>query len=66
MRAAAATALGNFGDKRAVTPLLELVFDDVAEVRAASVEALGQLRDKRAVEYVVEALKDQEVFVQFK
>jgi len=55
VRAAAAQALGDWGDVQAVEPLLELVQDEDPEVRRQVVEALGYLKDERAVEPLLNA-----------
>ena len=52
-RRAAAEALGQLGDKRAVEPLIAALQDDVENVRQAAAEALGQLGDERAVEPLI-------------
>ena len=55
VRAAAAQALGDWGDVQAVEPLLELVQDEDPEVRRQVVEALGYLQDERALEPLLSA-----------
>jgi HEAT repeat protein len=55
VRAAAAQALGDWGDVQAVEPLLELVQDEDPEVRRQVVEALGYLKDERALEPLLNA-----------
>src|SRR6266699_3038998 len=55
VRAAAAQALGDWGDVQAVEPLLELVQDEDPEVRRQVVEAIGYLQDERALEPLLNA-----------
>ena len=55
---AAAEALGNIGDKRAVEPLMEAVYSNAA----ASV-ALGKIGDPVAIPRLVEALSSWETYV---
>jgi HEAT repeat protein len=58
-RATAAYFLGQFGDARAVEPLIDLLGRDASnKVRDSAAYALGELRDKRAVDALVAALKD--------
>jgi len=49
VRAIAAMALGNIGDKKAVKLLIPLLMDEAWEVQVAAARALGQLGDARAV-----------------
>jgi HEAT repeat protein len=63
VRRAAATALGQLKDTRAVEPLLSALHDTDSEVRRAAAEALGQLGDARAVEPLLSTLEDHEPFV---
>lgn len=49
-RAAAASALGELSDRRAIEPLLELLKDPYSIVRCAAIYSLGKLRDWQAVE----------------
>lgn len=56
-RQAAAKALGQQGDPRAVDPLLDAL-RDVAVVRGAAAEALIRLEDDRAVDPLLEVLRD--------
>jgi len=44
-----ATVLGNFGDQRAVEPLIEALHDPDPSLRFYVARALGKLRDKRAL-----------------
>lgn len=62
VRLAAAEALGEIGDARAVDPLIAVLQDDNEDVRRAAAEALGKIRDKRAVEPLLEIFKDSEVW----
>jgi HEAT repeat protein len=57
-RQAAAFALGELRDKRAVEPLILVVqTDDVYAVRTAAVTALGQIKDSRAIWILVATLR---------
>ena len=58
VRFAAACALGEVGDKRAVAPLIGVLKDAHKGVRYSVVYALGKLGDARAVEPLIAALKD--------
>jgi HEAT repeat protein len=59
VRKAAAEALGQIGDPRAVEALLaSLRNDNWRRVREAAAEALGQIGDARAVEPLLAALRD--------
>jgi hypothetical protein len=55
---AAAQALGQLGDARAVEPLLQALGDTDWNVRSAAAQALGQLGDARAVEPLAQVLGD--------
>ncbi len=57
-RQAAAQALGQVGDGRAVEPLIAALNDLDLNLRSDAAEALGKLGDKRAVEPLAVALKD--------
>jgi len=58
MQQAAAKALGQLGDTRAVEPLIAALHEDRnSNVRQAAAEALGQLGDTRAVEPLIAALR---------
>src|SRR5262249_60595727 len=60
VRAGAAMALGDLGDKRAVDPLLTLLSSAPGDsVRMAVVVALGALRDRRAIGALGILLKTQ-------
>jgi HEAT repeat protein len=56
--AAAARALGQVGDARAVEPLIATLKDSDRDVRCAAGEALGRARDARAVQPLIAALED--------
>jgi HEAT repeat protein len=53
LRRAAAEALGQLGDARAVEPLIGALGDETVSVRQAAVGALGELDDARAVEPLI-------------
>jgi len=55
VRAAAAQALGQWGNKRAVEPLLAAIQDADVEVRRAVVAALSSPKDERALEPLLTA-----------
>jgi HEAT repeat protein len=60
VRADAAMALGDLGDKRAVEPLLALLNSVPGDsVRMAAVVALGALRDRRAIGPLENLLKTE-------
>lgn len=58
LRAAAAEALKEIGDRRALEPLLKAVEDPSSRTRAEAAWALGRLRDARAVDPLIQALAD--------
>jgi len=58
VREAAADALGEIGDPRAVEPLIAALGDPDGDVREAAAEALGTIGDPRAVGPLTAALKD--------
>ncbi|MCZ6689829.1 MAG: HEAT repeat domain-containing protein [Planctomycetota bacterium] len=61
VRQFAAAALGKFGDKRAVEPLVATLWEDRSrDVREMAAEALGDIADERAVKPLVAALKDDD------
>lgn len=60
-RYAAATALGNVGDKRATTSLIAAIQDESSNIRQAVVTALGKIGDEKAVESLITALKDESI-----
>jgi aminopeptidase N len=57
VRCEAIAALGSWGGKPAVNPLLDLVEDDDMGVRRAAVGALGRTRDDRALAVLQEIFK---------
>ena len=63
VRNAAAKALGNIGDPRAIDSLIATLSDKAAFVRYAAAEALGKIGDQRAVDPLIEAAKDEDDFV---
>ena len=58
VRAAAATSLGQIGDRRATEPLINVLGDRAAQVRAAAAGALGRIGDERALESLKSLLND--------
>ena len=60
IRSAAAEALGEMGDGRAVVPLIYALKDSSWIVRYAAVKALGKIRDARALEPLKDALNDRD------
>ncbi len=58
IRQAAAQALGELGDKRAVNPLINMLDDLDPNVRSNAAQALGKLGDKRAVKPLINRLND--------
>ena len=61
---AAANALGQIKDARAVDPLLAVLKDEDWGVRLAASLALANLKDARAVDPLIAALKDEDWSVQ--
>src|SRR5688500_11977735 len=59
VRKAAAEALGEIKDVRAVEPLIAILQDIDRDVAMAAAEALGEIKDARAVEPLILALDDQ-------
>ena len=57
---AAASALGNIGDKRALDPLIATLEDEYWNVKQAAATALGNLGDKRAIRALIIALGEDE------
>jgi HEAT repeat protein len=57
-RSAAAEALGQLGDPRAVEPLLAALKDESLTLRISVLAALGTLHDKRGMDAIVATLKD--------
>ena len=64
MRQAAAVALGEINNTKAVEPLIKALRDPYPEVREAAALALGQLGDPRAADALNEALQDADQRVQ--
>jgi HEAT repeat protein len=61
VRRAAATALGEIGDRRAVAPLADLLAHDAeSEVRRAAALALGQLGGPEATARLIEAMANSD------
>ena len=60
----AAEALGNYGDRCAVDPLIQVLSDSDLEVIFAGVIALSKLRDSRAVNPLLQLLDHHEPAVQ--
>lgn len=58
MRKAAAEALGQLGDERAVEPLIELYKTSIHSVRLIAIKALGKIRDPWAIETLIAAIDD--------
>jgi HEAT repeat protein len=63
VRRAAAEALGEIGDPRAVDALLGALNDPDALLRCEAVVALGRIRDARAVPRLQVALRDEDFFM---
>ena len=68
VRSSAASALGRFGDKRAIDPLIEMLKDTDSQVRSCAAGALGgsgtnKLNDPRSVEPLIKLLKDPDISV---
>jgi len=59
VRIAAAKALGEIGDKRAVEPLIGALKDEAAYVEIEAAIALGKIGDIRAADHLVSALKSR-------
>lgn len=51
-------ALGVWGSKQSVDPLLKMLSNDDVWVRQHAIEALGNIKDPRAIEPIAERLKD--------
>ncbi len=58
-RIQAVIGMGESGDPRVVTPLIECCRDQDAEVRRHATEALHKLRSGRAVTVLIERLRDR-------
>jgi HEAT repeat protein len=63
IRAAAARALGELEDPRAVEPLIAALKDAEWRVRLAAAESLGKIGDARAVKPLIAALQDDSTLV---
>jgi HEAT repeat protein len=63
VKAAAAIALGQIGDKRAVEPLLTILNSEQPDLAYACVVALGDIGDPRAIEALVEHLKPKRLLL---
>lgn len=63
VRCAAAEALGDIKDSRAVNPLHKSLKDSEELVRTFVVEALGKLKDERAIKPLIESLNDEKMIV---
>ena len=61
VRAAAARAFGDMGDKVAVPKLLPLLRDDNGYVRSAAAEALGKLGDRTSIEPLIQILNGSQL-----
>ncbi|MCB2209826.1 HEAT repeat domain-containing protein [bacterium] len=59
VRKAAAEALGDLGDTRAVLPLVAALSDNNSDVRREAVEALRELGDSKAVQPIIATLADE-------
>jgi len=60
VRGAAATALGQLGDPRAVNPLIRALNDSDGGVRGATATALGQIGDTHAVNPLITVIQNDE------
>jgi HEAT repeat protein len=58
VRKAAAKALGQIGDARAIEPLIAALKGHIGEVQKAAASSLAMIRDARAVEPLIAVLKD--------
>jgi HEAT repeat protein len=58
IRLDAARALGETGDQRAVSPLIDALKDADSGIRVAAADALGIIGDANAVDPLIAALKD--------
>lgn len=63
-----AEVLGKIGDKRAVKPLLKLLYNKNQNkyVRGHIIEVLGKIGDERAIEPLIKALDDKYIYVRLK
>lgn len=60
MRQAAAAALGQIGDTRALKPLVGALHDQSSDVGQAAAEALGQIGDPRALPHLERVAREDE------
>lgn len=60
VRARAAKALGDFGDQRAIDPLIKALQDKDVWVRENVVNALGQIGEERVISPLMEVLRDED------
>ncbi len=60
MRYDAALLLWRTHDKRAVEPVIDLLYDKEEKVREGAVISLGWLQDSRATDHLIDILKDEE------
>jgi HEAT repeat protein len=65
VREAAAVALKELNDTRAIWPLIQALTDEDSYVRKNASIALGHLGDTRAVEPLIQALKDEDSTVRW-
>jgi HEAT repeat protein len=63
VRGCAARFLAEYGDLRAVEPLIKLLKDEYKEIRVSAARTLGNCGDKRAVEPLTDALRDEDADV---
>ena len=59
---AAARALGQIGDPRAVDPLIEALENEYIAVRLGAAQALGEIGDARAVDPLIQALEVEDEY----
>lgn len=59
-RRQSAELLGEFGDPRAVKPLLQMLGDDYWQVRNTVVEALLKIRDRSTIDALLDCLRDED------
>ncbi len=60
IRRQSAELLGEFGDPRAVKPLLQMMGDDYWQVRNTVVDALLKIRDRSTIGALLECLRDED------
>jgi HEAT repeat protein len=63
VRRAAADALGELDNRRAVPALIEAVKDADPDVRRHAIDALGEIGDPRALDALTKALKDEDATI---